>query len=79
MTKETKTTRPDRPDVKKAQVYATIGDGVTIGVNEDIELVIEDAFVRMSLGPCTLERLDNMKGYLDQMRPHAIDYKSPES
>lgn len=60
------------PGLLPAQVYVTIGDGVTLGVNADSRLVIEDAFVRMDLGQFTHKRLEDMKSFLDQLRPHAI-------
>lgn len=66
---------PDRkyapvPGLLPAQVYTPIGDGVTLGVNADDRLVIEDAFVRMDLGRFTQRRLDDLKSYLDQLSPH---------
>lgn len=57
------------------QVSITLGDGKEFGVDENNDLIlVENAgqiYRQTNLGHFTHQRLDQLKDYLERLRPHA--------
>lgn len=53
-------------------VSITLGGGARLSITQDDDLLVEDDFVRFSLGRCTLKRIEALKGFLDRLKCHAV-------
>jgi hypothetical protein len=63
----------ERPNVPSAEVSIGLGASVSLGVNNNNDLLLEDPFVRVSLGRWTKSRVVELKEYLDRLGIHAVD------
>jgi hypothetical protein len=61
------------PELAAATVTITLGEGVTLGLNDDNILMVEDAFVRFSLGRTTKKRIEELQDYLERLKIHCPD------
>ncbi len=62
-----------RPELAPTSVAITLGGGASLSITQDDDLIVEDAFVRFSLGRATKKRFEELKGYLDRMAIHAVE------
>ena len=61
------------PDLAAATVNITLGAGITLGLNDDHILILEDPFVRFSLGRTTKKRIEALQEYLERLKIHCPD------
>jgi hypothetical protein len=62
-----------RLNVPAAEVSIGLGNSVSLGVNCNNDLLLEDPFVRVSLGRWNKSRVDELKEYLDRLAIHAVN------
>lgn len=60
-----------RPDLSPTSVAISIGGGVSLSITQTNDLIVEDGFIRFSLGRATKKRFADLRRYLDSLAVHA--------
>lgn len=63
----------NRPNLAPTSIAITLGGGASIGLTTDDTLLVEDNFVRFSLGKATKQRISYIQEYLEQLKIHCPD------
>ena len=60
-------------ELAPTSISITLGGGARLSITTQNDLIVEDDFVRFSLGRATKARFEDLKSYLDRLAIHAVD------
>lgn len=62
-----------KPALTPTSIFITLGGGARLSLTREDDLIVEDDFVRFSLGRATKQRISNIQEYLERLKIHCPD------